>query len=197
MPRHATVSRVTDDSRLHELLHAASQGNRQAADELLPLVYHELRRMAQAALAHEAKGRTLQPTALVHEAYLRLVDVDQPQAWDGRCHFFAAAAEAMRRILVENARRKRRLKRGGDLDRIPLEGLDIAATAADEQVLAVSEALDRLAAHDPEAAELIKLRFFVGLPNVEAAALLKIPERTAKRRWSYARAWLIADLQKS
>lgn len=148
-------------------------------------------------MSQDAPGQTLQPTALVHEAYLRLVDVPEPQVWDGRGHFFAAAAEAMRRILVENVRRKMRLKRGGDLDRVTLEGLDVAATATDEQVLAVSESLDRLAAHDPEAAELIKLRFFVGLPNIEAAALMKIPERTAKRRWAYARAWLIEDLRRS
>lgn len=148
-------------------------------------------------MSQDAPGQTLQPTALVHEAYLRLVDVPEPQVWDGRGHFFAAAAEAMRRILVENVRRKMRLKRGGDVDRVTLDGLDVAATATDEQVLAVSEALDRLAAHDPEAAELIKLRFFVGLPNIEAAALMKIPERTAKRRWAYARAWLIEALRRS
>lgn len=168
-----------------------------ASAELLPLVYEELRRLAAFRMAQDAPGHTLQPTALVHEAYLRLVDVPEPQSWDGRGHFFAAAAEAMRRILVENARRKMRLKRGGDLDRVSFDGLDIASAAKDEQVLAVSESLDRLAAHDPEAAELIKLRFFVGLPNIEAAALLKIPERTAKRRWAYARAWLLEDLRRS
>lgn len=168
-----------------------------ASAELLPLVYEELRRLAAFRMSQDAPGQTLQPTALVHEAYLRLVDVPAPQSWDGRGHFFAAAAEAMRRILVENARRKMRLKRGGDLDRVSFDDLDIASAAGDEQVLAVSESLDRLAAHDPEAAELIKLRFFVGMPNVEAAALLKIPERTAKRRWAYARAWLLEDLRRS
>lgn len=166
-----------------------------ASAELLPLVYEELRRLAAFRMAQDAPGQTLQPTALVHEAYLRLVDVAEPQAWDGRGHFFAAAAEAMRRILVENSRRKMSLKRGGHLDRVSLEGLDLAATATDEQVLAVNESLDRLAALDPEAAELIKLRFFVGLPNIEAANLMKIPERTAKRRWAYARAWLLEDLR--
>lgn len=168
-----------------------------ASAELLPLVYEELRRLATYRMAQDPLGQTLQPTALVHEAYLRLVDVPQQQSWDGRGHFFAAAAEAMRRILVENARRKMRLKRGGGMQRDQLDGLDIAASARDEQVLAVSESLDRLAALDPEAAELIKLRFFVGLPNIEAAALLKIPERTAKRRWAYARAWLLEDLRRT
>ncbi|MFO1459742.1 MAG: ECF-type sigma factor [Verrucomicrobiota bacterium] len=166
-----------------------------ASAELLPLVYEELRRLAAFRLSQSAPGQTLQPTALVHEAYLRLVDVAEPQGWDGRGHFFAAAAEAMRRILVENSRRKMSLKRGGHLDRVSLEGLDLATTATDEQILAVNESLDRLAALDPEAAELIKLRFFVGLPNIEAANLMKIPERTAKRRWAYARAWLLEDLR--
>jgi RNA polymerase sigma factor (TIGR02999 family) len=180
-----------------QVLERLARNEPAASAELLPLVYEELRRLAAFRMSHDAPGQTLQPTALVHEAYLRLVDVPEPQVWDGRGHFFAAAAEAMRRILVENVRRKMRLKRGGDLDRVTLEGLDVAATATDEQVLAVSESLDRLAAHDPEAAELIKLRFFVGLPNIEAAALMKIPERTAKRRWAYARAWLIEDLRRS
>ena len=178
-----------------QILERLARNEPAASAELLPLVYDELRRLAAFRMAQDAPGQTLQPTALVHEAYLRLVDVAKPQVWDGRGHFFAAAAEAMRRILVENARRKKRLKRGGDLDRVSLEGLDIAATADDEQVLAVSESLDRLAAHDPEAADLIKLRFFVGLSNVEAAGLMKIPERTAKRRWAYARAWLLEDLR--
>ena len=165
-----------------QILDRLARNEPSASAELLPLVYEELRRLAAFRMSQDAPGQTLQPTALVHEAYLRLVDVPEPQSWDGRGHFFAAAAEAMRRILVENARRKMRLKRGGDLDRVPLEGLDVAATAADDQLLAVSESLDRLAALDPEAAELIKLRFFAGLPNIEAAALLNIPERTAKRR---------------
>lgn len=178
-----------------QILERLARNEPAASAELLPLVYEELRRLAAFRMAQDAPGQTLQPTALVHEAYLRLVDVAEPQVWDGRGHFFAAAAEAMRRILVENARRKMRLKRGGDLDRVSLEGLDIAATAGDDQVLAVSESLDRLAAHDPEAAELIKLRFFVGLSNVDAAELMKIPERTAKRRWAYARAWLLEDLR--
>lgn len=180
-----------------QILERLARNERAASADLLPLVYEELRRLAAFQMSRGALGQTLQPTALVHEAYLRLVDVPEPQAWDGRGHFFAAAAEAMRRILVEDVRRKGRLKRGGDLDRVSIEGLDVAATATDEQVLAVNESLERLAAVDPEAAELIKLRFFVGLPNIEAAALMKIPERTAKRRWAYARAWLIEDLQRT
>jgi RNA polymerase sigma factor (TIGR02999 family) len=163
---------------------------------LLPLVYEELRKLAVAKMAHEAPGHTLQPTALVHEVWLRLVGpADQP--WNGRGHFFAAAAEAMRRILVEKARRKRRLKHGGAWQRIDVSQLDLASTADDDQLLAVDEALERLAQRDPQGAELIKLRFFAGLPNVEAARLLGIPERTAKRTWAYARAWLHEELKKT
>lgn len=191
--RQAAIFRPLHD--VTQLLEQVSLGRRQASEELLPLVYEELRRLAAANMVREAAGQTLQATALVHEAYLRLVQAPQPQNWDGRGHFFAAAAEAMRRILVDNARRKLRLKRGGDQERLNIADLDVAEAASDEQVVAVSEALDRLAAHDPEAAELIKLRFFTGLPNVEAAALLRIPERTAKRRWAYARAWLLAELK--
>lgn len=165
------------------------------ASELLPLVYEELRKLAAHKLANEAPGQTLQPTALVHEAWLRLSG--STQNWNGQGHFFAAAAEAMRRILVENARRRRRLKHGGDLQRIHLTTLDIAITSDDEQVLALEEALEKLAAHDSLGAQLIQLRFFAGLPNVEAAKLLGIPERTAKRTWAYARAWLFEELKKS
>lgn len=182
-------------SEASQLLEQVRQGRRLANDELFSLVYDELRRLAAAQLAREAPGQTLQPTALVHEVYLRLTDTPRSQDWDGRGHFFAAAAEAMRRILVENARRKLRLKRGGNLERVDLSSIDVAEAATDEQLVAVSEALDRLGTHDPEAAELIKLRFFAGLPNVEAAQLLKIPERTAKRRWAYARAWLLEELK--
>ena len=166
------------------------------ASELLPLVYKELRKLAAHKLANEASGDTLQPTALVHEAWLRLSG-NGDQNWNGQGHFFAAAAEAMRRILVENARRRRRLKHGGDLQRIHLTTLDIAITSDDEQLLALDEALQKLAARDPLGAQLIELRFFAGLPNVEAAKLLGIPERTAKRTWAYARAWLFAELKKN
>ena len=177
------------------ILDRVQQGDPKAAEELLPLVYEELRKLAASKMANEAPGQTLQPTALVHEAYLRLVG-SSPEQWSGRGHFFGAAAEAMRRILVENARRKHRLKHGGGLRRIELTSLDVAQTTSDEQLLAVDEALDRLAALDPVGAKLVKLRFFVGLPNVEAARLLGLSERTAKRTWAYARAWLREELKK-
>jgi RNA polymerase sigma factor (TIGR02999 family) len=171
-------------------------GSPVAATELLPLVYEELRRLAAHKLANEAPGQTLQPTALVHEAWLRLAG-NGNQDWNSQGHFFAAAAEAMRRILVENARRKRRLKHGGDLQRIHLTTLDIAITSDDAQVLALDDALEKLAARDPLGAQLIQLRFFAGLPNVEAAKLLGIPERTAKRTWAYARAWLFEEMKRN
>ncbi len=178
------------------ILDRVQQGDPKAAGELLPLVYEELRRLAERKMANEAAGHTLQPTALVHEAWLRLGGAGNQQ-WDGRGHFFAAAAEAMRRILIENARRKGRLKHGGEWQRVDLENLDVAVTTRDGALLAVDEALDKLAARDPVGAELIKLRFFAGLPNVEAAALLSLPERTAKRTWAYARAWLFEELKKN
>ena len=180
-----------------QILNAIREGQPQAAEELLPLVYDELRRLAAARLAHERPGQTLQATALVHEAYLRLVGDESQTQWEHRGHFFAAAAEAMRRILVENARRKHRLKHGGNLHRTALTGLDVAADTPDEQLLAVDEALNRFAALDPVGAQLVKLRFFVGLPNAEAARLLGIPERTAKRTWAYARAWLHEELKQA
>jgi RNA polymerase sigma factor (TIGR02999 family) len=166
------------------------------ADELLPLVYDELRRLAACKLASEQPGQTLQPTALVHEAWIRLAGQERA-TWQNRNHFFAAAAEAMRRILVDNARRKQSLKRGGALMRVDLATLDVAVVEEDATILAVSEALDRLAAEDPQCAELIKLRFFAGLPNVEAARVLGMAERTAKRTWAYARARLYQELTRS
>ncbi len=178
------------------LLDRVQGGDRNAATELLPLVYEELRQMAAQKMARENPGHTLQPTALVHEAWLRLVGDETPQ-FVNRSHFFGAAAEAMRRILVENARRKSRLKHGGQFERVDLESLDLAVESTDDQVLAVDAALDKLALRDPVGAQLIKLRFFVGLPNVEAARLLGLSERTAKRVWSYARAWLFEELKKS
>jgi RNA polymerase sigma factor (TIGR02999 family) len=183
-------------SEVTRILEAVQQGDAKATGELLPLVYGELRRLAAHKMAQEQPGQTLQPTALVHEAYLRLVGSGQDQ-WNGRGHFFAAAAEAMRRILVENARRKRRLRHGGEMQRVHLTTLDVAITSQGEHLLAVDEALDKLAAQDPVGAQLIKLRFFAGLPNVEAAKLLGIPERTAKRTWAYARAWLFEELKKT
>ena len=163
------------------------------AEELVPLVYEELRRMAAQRMARESPGQTLQATALVHEAWIKLGD----GRFENRAHFFAAAAEAMRRILVDNARRKQSVKHGGAMQRADWSSLDLAVEAPDEQVLAVHESLDRLAQRDPLGAELIKLRFFAGLPNVEAAELLGISERTAKRTWAYARAWLFEELNRN
>jgi RNA polymerase sigma factor (TIGR02999 family) len=173
------------------LLDAAADGDPRAPADLLPLVYDELRKLAAARLAGEIAGNTLQPTALVHEAYLRLVGGGQSGDWDGRGHFFAAAAEAMRRILIESARRKQRLRHGGGRKRLTLDDLDVAAEAADDDVLALSEALDRLAAVNPRAAELVKLRYFAGLTGREAAGVLNISPRKADQVWAYARAWLL------
>jgi len=163
---------------------------------LLPLVYDELRRLAAWRLAHEKPGQTLQATALVHEAYLRLVGKED-LPWNGRRHFFGAAAEAMRRILVENARRKKRLKHGGGLDRVDIDPIEIPSPMPDEDLLAMDEALDRLAEVDPRAAEVVKLCFFVGLTQVQAASQLEVSVATVERTWSFARAWLFRELQKS
>jgi RNA polymerase sigma factor (TIGR02999 family) len=177
------------------ILSAIEQGEPKAAEQLLPLVYDELRRLAARKMAQEKPGQTLQATALVHEAYLRLVDGDHTRHWESRRHFFAAAAEAMRRILVENARRKDRLKRGGGLARQCLVlDQDVPAPERPNALLAVDEALDRLAATSPQAAELVKLRFFAGCSNAEAASLLGISPRKADQVWSYARAWLEEEL---
>lgn len=169
-------------------------GNVTPSEELLRQVYAELRRLAASKLAAEAPGQTLQPTALVHEAWLRMGGPTK-ESWVDRAHFFAAAAEAMRRILVDNARRKQSLKHGGGLQRVDLEHLEVAIAEDDSTVLAVSEALDRLAEEDPQCAELIKLRFFAGLPNIEAARILGMAERTAKRTWAYARSRLYEELK--
>ncbi len=173
------------------ILHAIDAGDPQAAERLLPLVYHELRRMAAARMAAERPGHTLDATGLVHEAYLRLVD---GQRFDGRGHFFAAAAEAMRRILVEAARRRAALKRGGTAGRVPLEGLDVSAQGDDDRLLAVHEALDGLAVADPDAAALVKLRFFAGLTAVEAAEAMGLSVRSAHDLWAYARSWLRREI---
>lgn len=179
-----------------QILQSIEQGDENAAEELLPLVYNELRKLASAKMVNEKPGQTLQPTALVHEAFLRLVGTSQTQ-WNSRGHFFGAAAEAMRRILVENARRKGREKNGGGLKRIDISELDIAITTDDNKLLLVNEALEKLNEVDPTGAQLIKLRFFAGLPNIQAAKIMGIPERTAKRTWAYARAWLYDELKKS
>jgi len=175
------------------ILQQLEQGNPQAADQLLPLVYEELRKLAAQKMARESPGQTLQATALVHEAWLRLGGDAQP-AWENRGHFFAAAAEAMRRILIDNARRKQTLRHGGAAQRVNLDELQLAADLDDEQLLALSEALERLAAHDARKAELVKLRFFVGLTNEEAARVLGVAGPTAKRVWAYARAWLFREM---
>ncbi len=177
------------------VLSAIEHGDSSAANRLLPLVYDELRRLAAARLAHEEPGQTLQATALVHEAYLRLVDVDEAQHWDSRGHFFAAAAEAIRRILVENARRKRSRRRGGGLARLDLSRIDVSAPEDPDELLAIDEALTRLATANPTAAEVVRFRFFAGLPLPEVADLLGISPRSADRLWAYARAWLHQEIQ--
>jgi len=182
-------------SDVTQVLAAIEAGDPRAAAELLPLVYDELRKLAAARLANEKAGHTLQPTALVHEAYLRLVGAAQPRDWDGRGHFFAAAAEAMRRILVENARRKQRERHGGGRKRLALDDQNVPVeSAGGDDVLALSEALDRLVAVNPRAAELVKLRYFVGLTSHEAAGILNISPRRADQVWAYARAWLLDRL---
>lgn len=179
-----------------QLLDAIGDGRKAAAEELLPLVYDELRKLAAHRLARDPAGLTLQPTALVHEAWLRLVGDGQP-TFQGRGHFFAAAAEAMRRILIDRALRKKTLKRGGAWERIELDSISVAITASDDALLAVNEALEKLAKKDADAAQLVKLRFFVGLSNDQAGQILGISERTAKRQWTYARAWLFQELKSS
>lgn len=181
-------------SDITQILCRIEHGEPAAAEQLLPLVYHELRRLAAQRIGQENPGQTLQATALVHEAYLRLVDVDSVQQWDSRGHFFAAAAEAMRRILVENARRKRRLKRGGALQQAELTDIPIAAPEIHEDLIALDEALDRLKAIDPQAVELVHLRYFVGISVPEAAGLLRLAPRTADRIWAFARAWLHREI---
>jgi RNA polymerase sigma factor (TIGR02999 family) len=172
------------------ILSAIEGGDPRAAELLLPLVYDELRKLAAQKLAQEKPGQTLQATALVHEAYIRLIDAKNAQHWESRGHFFAAAAEAMRRILVENVRRKRSKKHGGDRERIPLDQIEIALPSPDDDLLALDDALHRLAAERPAVAQLVKLRFFAGLTMEEAARTLGISAATAYRRWSYAQAWL-------
>ncbi len=177
------------------ILERAAQGEPQAAQELLPLVYAELRKLAAARMAIEGGNSTLQPTALVHEAWLRLVGPEQ-QFWKGRAHFFAAAAEAMRRILIDRARRKKALKRGAGAQFLDLDRVDVAVEADEDSLLQVNDALEKLASLDPQCAQLIKLRFFVGLNYEEAAEALGISERSAKRSWTFGRAWLYRELSR-
>ena len=176
-----------------QILHAIESGDSNASERLLPLVYEELRKVAAQKMAKEPAGQTLQATALVHEAYLRLVDSEARQ-WQSRNHFFVAAAEAMRRILIENARKKARQKRGGDLQRVQLENLEIASAADSQTLLVIHDALERLTLEDPIKAQVVKLRFFIGFTNKESAAVLGISEPTVKRHWTYARAWLFNEI---
>src|SRR6266436_2395235 len=190
--RGDSLRRVSDVTRVIE---AIQRGDPKAAEELLPLVYGELRRLAASRMANEAAGNTLQPTALVHEAWLRLAG-NENQKWDGRAHFFAAAAEAMRRILVESARRKKRLKHGGELKRVDVDEVELPLPMPDDELLALDEALDRLATVDSRAAEVVKLCFFVGLTQEQAAKELGFSLATAERLWFFARAWLFREMQK-
>lgn len=178
------------------ILTAIEQGEPKAAEDLLPIVYDELRRLASHRMAREQPGHTLQPTALVHEAYLRLVDVEQAQQWQSRGHFFAAAAEAMRRILIDRARSKGRLKRGGGRRRISLTSLDAPASAPPDELLALDEAFGRLQQTDPDSAKLVSLRYFAGLTMPQAAEALGISLRTAERTWTYARTWLHREISR-
>jgi RNA polymerase sigma factor (TIGR02999 family) len=181
-------------SEVTQILGAMQQGDPKAAEELLPLVYQELRRLAAFKMANESPGQTLQPTALVHEAWLRLVGNEQ-KTWQNRAHFFGAAAEAMRRILIDNARRKQALRHGGGQRRLDIADIEVASDVKDDELLAIHEALDAFAAQHPDKAELVKLRYFVGMQFGEAAQILNISEPTAKRWWAYARAWLFHQIK--
>jgi RNA polymerase sigma factor (TIGR02999 family) len=183
-------------SDVSRILSAIEHGDPAAAEQLLPLVYEELRRLAARKLSREPSGLTLQPTALVHEAYIRLVGGGQPNGWDGRGHFFAAAAEAMRRILIENARRKRRLRHGGGRHRVELDEALLPIESPVDDLLALDEALERLADVDRQAAEMVKLRYFAGLTTEQAAELMGLSERSGYRTWSFARAWLFRHLHR-
>ena len=186
---------VSPMSEVTRILSALEQGDPHAAEQLLPLVYEELRKLAAQRLAEEKPGQTLQATALVHEAYLRLVDVDKAQQWNSRGHFFAAAAEAMRRILIDNARRKRRPKHGGDRQRVELDETCSLADDGAEQVLLVNDALDKLAQESPDKAAFVKLRFFAGLSAQEAAEAMGISRATGDRYWSYAKVFIYCALE--
>jgi RNA polymerase sigma factor (TIGR02999 family) len=176
------------------LLQAIEQGDSQATNELLPLVYDELRKLAAQKLTHEKPGQTLQATALVHEAYVRLVGSDSDQQWNSRGHFFAAAAESMRRILIENARSKAREKHGGEWQRVNFEELDVSTSVTPDQLVALDQAIDRLTALDQLAGALVKLRYFAGLDLAQAASAMQVSPATAYRHWAYARAWLHSEL---
>jgi len=189
------VEQENEMNDLTRILTSIQEGDPQATEKLLPLVYEELRKLAACRMAQERPGQTLQATALVHEAYLRLVESESQQRWDNRGHFFAAAAEAMRRILVDNARRKMRPKHGGDQVRLDLDDIQVSAGVDHEKLLQVHELLDELAAEDPVKAEVVKQKFFVGLNNADTAAVLGISEKTVNRHWRYAKAWLYGKIQ--
>jgi RNA polymerase sigma factor (TIGR02999 family) len=182
-------------SEVTQILERVEHGDAKAAEVLLPLVYEELRRLAAHRMANEAAGQTLQATALVHEAWLRLVGKEEPARFQNRAHFFAAAAEAMRRILIDRARRKHAIRHGGDQQRMAIQDVDIAAPGDEDQLLAVSEALDKLAMQHKEEVELVKLRYFMGMTNDAAAEVLGISPRTAKYYWTHARAWLYREVE--
>ncbi len=182
-------------SDVTRILERAHQGDRQASEELLPLVYEELRKLAAARMAQEKPGQTLQATALVHEAWMRLAGTDEPKAWNSRGHFFGAAAEAMRRILVDRARQKARVRHGGGMERVDLAHVTIATEDCDDTVLAIHEALEKLAIESPQKAEIVKLRYFSGLEHAEIAQVLGVSEPTVRRHWAYARSWLYAELK--
>jgi RNA polymerase sigma factor (TIGR02999 family) len=196
LPRLAPAGIFRRMSEVTRILSAIEQGDPHAAEQLLPLVYDELRKLAAARLAQEKSGQTLQATALVHEAYLRLVNVEQAQQWNGRGHFFAAAAEAMRRILIENARRKKADKAGGGWQRQELIDTELAVDTTGDDLFAVDEVLSSFAAEHPRAARLVHLRFFLGMTLEEAAAHLGVDGRTAYRDWAYSRAWLRRELDR-
>ena len=181
-------------SEITQILQAVGRGEAQASEELLPLVYHDLRRQAAVQMSREAAGQTLQPTALLHEAWLRVTG-DGGRLWQNRAHFFGAADEAMRRILIENARRKARLKRGGGQVRVDADQIELAATTPDEKILLINDALDLLQAQDPEKARVVVLKFFGGRTNQEVAESLGVAERTVERHWAYAKAWLFRNIR--
>jgi RNA polymerase sigma factor (TIGR02999 family) len=181
-------------TEITQMLQAVGRGESGASEQLLPLVYNELRKLAAVRMAREIAGQTLQPTAVVHEAWLRL-SVKGDQIWESRAHFFGAAAEAMRRILIENARRKSRLKRGGGATRLNIEELDLAQTTPDDKILLINEALERLQVEDPEKAKIVVMKFFGGLTNQQVSESIGVTERTVERQWAYAKAWLFQTIR--
>ena len=191
-PSEESISRP---DQVTMILSAIENGERVSSEELLPLVYDELRKLARSRMASQPAGQTLQATALVHEAYVRLAKSDS-EGWDGKGHFFAAAAESMRRIVIDNIRRKATKKHGGEYQKVELDEFQVEGVADDDQLLAVNDALDRLEGSNPEAAKLVKLRFFAGLTLAEASMAMGLSERTAKRRWAFARAWLYREIKK-